>query len=47
MPLVAYALTFMSDDCVFQTSAGPEFCGTCYAGRERVREAFSASFSNG
>ena len=37
-------MTFMSDDCVFETTAGPELCGTRYAGRERVREAFAGVF---
>ncbi|HUO64659.1 MAG TPA: nuclear transport factor 2 family protein [Terriglobales bacterium] len=37
-------MTFMSDDCVFETSAGPEICGKRYTGRERVREAFAGVF---
>jgi len=37
-------MTFMSDDCVFESTAGPEVCGTRYAGRERVREAFVRVF---
>jgi steroid delta-isomerase-like uncharacterized protein len=37
-------MTFMSDDCVFETTAGKEVCGTRYAGRERVREAFARVF---
>ena len=28
-------MTFMSDDCVFEASAGPEVCGTRYEGREQ------------
>jgi taurine dehydrogenase small subunit len=38
-------MTFMSDDCVFESIAGPEACGTRHAGPERVREAFSRVFA--
>ena len=38
-------MTFMSDDCVFETSSGPDTCGTRHAGRERVREAFTRVFT--
>ena len=38
-------MTFMSDDCVFEGTAGREVCGTRYEGRERVREAFAKVFS--
>src|SRR2546427_12115522 len=37
-------MTFMSDDCVFESTAGPEVCGTRYTGRERVGEAFARVF---
>lgn len=37
-------MTFMTDDCVFETTAGPEVCGKRYAGREQVREAFARVF---
>jgi ketosteroid isomerase-like protein len=37
-------MTFMSDDPVFETTAGKEVCGTRYAGREAVREAFARVF---
>ena len=30
-------MSFMTDDCVFESSAGPDVCGTRYAGREAVR----------
>lgn len=33
-------MSFMAEDCVFEASAGPEVCGTRYAGREAVRAAF-------
>ena len=41
---VDFIMTFMSDDCVFETTAGPERCGKRYAGREQVREAFAGVF---
>ena len=34
-------MAFMSDDCVFEASAGPEVCGSSAVGREAVRAAFS------
>jgi len=34
-------MSFMTDDCVFESSAGPDICGTCYAGREAVRAGFA------
>jgi len=37
-------MTFMADDCVFESTAGPEACGTRHAGRERVRRAFARVF---
>ena len=37
-------MTFMTDDCVFETSAGREVHGTRYVGRERVREGFANVF---
>jgi ketosteroid isomerase-like protein len=41
---VDYIMTFMADDCVFETTAGKAACGTRYEGRERVREAFARVF---
>ena len=38
-------MTFMADDGVFEGAAGSEACGTRYAGRERVREAFTRVFA--
>jgi steroid delta-isomerase-like uncharacterized protein len=38
-------MSFMTDDCVFEASAGPEVCGTRYAGRESVRTGFSEVFA--
>ena len=37
-------MSFMTEDCVFETSAGPEACGTRHAGREAVRKAFAAAW---
>ena len=34
-------MSFMSDDCVFESSAGPEVCGTRYSGREAVRAGYA------
>lgn len=39
-------MTFMADDCVFESTAGAEACGTRHAGRERVREAFARVFAS-
>jgi len=38
-------MTFMADDCVFESAAGPDACGTRHAGRERVRAAFARVFA--
>jgi taurine dehydrogenase small subunit len=38
-------MRFMANDCVFETSAGPQACGTRHAGRERVRAAFGRVFA--
>jgi ketosteroid isomerase-like protein len=35
---------FMSDDCVFQTAAGPDACGTRHSGCAAVRTAFAAAW---
>lgn len=34
-------MAFMTDDCVFEASAGPDVCGTRYVGREAVRAGFA------
>jgi steroid delta-isomerase-like uncharacterized protein len=34
-------MQFMTDDCVFESSAGPDVCGTRYSGPEAVRAAFT------
>ena len=33
-------MSFMTDDCVFEASAGPDVAGTRYVGREAVRAGF-------
>jgi steroid delta-isomerase-like uncharacterized protein len=35
-------MAFMTDDCVFESSAGPDACGTRYVGRAAVRAGFAA-----
>jgi len=34
-------MSFMTEDCVFESSAGPEVCGTRYVGRGAVRAGFA------
>src|SRR5687767_6131605 len=34
-------MSFMTDDCVFEASAGPGSCGTRSQGRQAVRAAFA------
>ena len=38
-------MSFMSDDCVFEASAGAEATGTRYVGREAVRAGYSEVFA--
>ena len=38
-------MSFMADDCAFESSAGPDICGTRYAGRESVRAGFAEVFA--
>ena len=37
-------MSFMTADCVFETSAGTEVCGTRHAGRDAVRRGFAEVF---
>ncbi len=37
-------MTFMTDDCVFEASAGPDVTGTRHVGREAVRAGFADVF---
>lgn len=39
-------LSYMTDDCVFEASAGPEVNGEKFVGREAVRKAFEDIFKN-
>jgi ketosteroid isomerase-like protein len=41
---VDFLMTFMTEDCVFETSAGPEASGKRYVGREQVRDGFAGVF---
>ena len=34
-------MSFMTDDCAFETSVGSEACGTRFEGRDAVRAAFA------
>lgn len=34
-------MSFMTEDCVFETSAGSDVCGTRYVGHESVRAGFA------
>jgi steroid delta-isomerase-like uncharacterized protein len=34
-------MSFMTEDCVFEASAGPDVCGARYSGREEVRAGFA------
>ena len=37
-------MSFMHADCVFQTAAGPDACGTRHIGSEAVRKAFASAW---
>lgn len=34
-------MSFMTGDCVFEASAGPDVCGARFVGRDTVRAAFA------
>jgi len=38
-------MSFMTEDCVFQTAAGPDACGTRIRGSDAVRHAFAAAWA--
>lgn len=38
-------MSFMTDDCVFDASAGPDVCGARYVGREAVRAGYAEVWS--
>ena len=35
-------MSFMTDDCVFEASSGPDVCGTRYVGFDAVRAGFES-----
>lgn len=39
-------MSFMTDDCIFESSAGGEVCGIRYQGREAVRAGFAKSWQD-
>jgi steroid delta-isomerase-like uncharacterized protein len=38
-------MSFMTEDCVFESSAGPDVCGTRYVGQAAVRGGFEEVFA--
>ena len=38
-------MSFMTDDCVFESSAGPDVCGTRYEGGKQVRTGFADAWA--
>ena len=39
-------MSFMTDDCVFESSAGEDVCGTRYEGSEAVPKGYSKSWED-
>ena len=39
-------MSFMTDDCVFESSAGDEACGTRYEGTEAVRAGYAKAWKD-
>lgn len=39
-------MELFADDCVFESSGGPEVCGTRYEGHPKVEQAFADVFSS-
>jgi steroid delta-isomerase-like uncharacterized protein len=39
-------MSFMTDDCVFESSAGDEACGTRYQGAEAVRKGYAKAWQD-
>ena len=37
-------MSFMTDDCVFESSAGADLCGSRYVGRDAVRAGFTEAW---
>jgi ketosteroid isomerase-like protein len=43
---VGALMGFMTEDCVFEASSGPDVCGTRYEGQEAVRKGFAGVFES-
>ena len=39
-------MSLFADDCVFEASGGPEFCGRRFVGRDQVMAAFAGVFDS-
>ena len=39
-------MSFMTDDCIFESSGGDDSCGTRYEGTEAVRNGYSKSWQD-
>ena len=39
-------MSFMTEDCIFETVAGPEVYGSRFVGQEAVRKAFESAWKN-
>jgi steroid delta-isomerase-like uncharacterized protein len=39
-------MSFMTDDCIFESSAGEDVCGTRYEGAKAVRNGYSKSWKD-
>jgi ketosteroid isomerase-like protein len=39
-------MSFMTDDCVFESSAGDDACGTRYEGAEAVRKGYARAWAD-
>ena len=39
-------MSFMTDDCVFESSAGDEACGTSYEGAQAVRKGYAKAWQD-
>ncbi len=39
-------MSFMTDDCIFESSAGDESCGTRYEGKEEVRLGYAKAWKD-
>ena len=39
-------MSFMTDDCIFESSGGNETCGTRYEGAEAVRNGYAKAWAD-